>query len=77
MNFKRASMPYGGTNNAIDIRGDSELLPATLLLTLDHPDNDYTKSRPKNVKKSDFLRDRKNSEGTFFKYCAIFCEARF
>ena len=56
MNFKRASMPYGGTNNAIDIGGDSELLPTTLLLTLDHPDNDYTKSRPKNVKKKRFFK---------------------
>ena len=56
MNFKRASAPYGGTNNAIDIRAGSELLPATLLLTLDHPDHHLTKSRPKNVKKMLFFK---------------------
>ena len=52
MNFKRASAPFGGTINVLGIRGGSELLPATLLLTLDPLDHHSKKSRTKNVKKN-------------------------
>ena len=56
MNFKRASAPFGGTINVLGIRGGSELLPATLLLTLDPLDHHSKKSRTKNVKKMPFFK---------------------
>ena len=55
MNFKRASAPCGGTIHVIDITESSELLPATLFWTSDHPDHHLTKSRLKNVKKKPFF----------------------
>ena len=77
VNFKRASAAFGGTINVLGIRAGSELLPATLLSTLDPLDHDSKKSRSKNVKKSHFLRNCEKSLGTFFKYCAFIFEARF
>ena len=56
VNFKRAPTLSRGTINVLHIRAGSELLPATLLLTLDHPDHHLTKSRPKNVKKMLFFK---------------------
>ena len=66
MNFKRASAPCGGTINVIDITESSELLPATLFLTSDHPDHHLTKSRLKNVKKNAiFWEIAKNHQARF------------
>ena len=57
VSFKRASAAFGGTINVLGIRAGSELLPATLLSTLDPLDHDSNKSRSKNVKKMPFFKE--------------------
>ena len=55
VNFKRASALSRATINVVDIGAGSELLPATLLSTLDLLDHHSAKTCLKNMKKMLFF----------------------